>query len=130
MSQVLLDTNALAMILTDDPRLPQTARATIMAGHSVGVSAISFYEIGQKVRLGKWDAMAPFVSDLVDIVTDAGLALLPLTAAQATKASLLSWDHRDPFDRMIAAASMIEGALLVSSDVAFDDLEQIERIWA
>ena len=130
MSSVILDTNALAMVLTDDPRLPERARQAIEAATSASVSAITFYEIGQKVRLGKWDAMAPFVEDLIEIVVGDGFSLLPLNAQHTLNAALLDWTHRDPFDRLIAAVVMSEDAMLVSSDAAFDALETIPRVWA
>ncbi len=126
---VILDTNALAMVLTDDARLPQNAKAVILQSPLASVCAISFYEIGQKVRLGKWDAMAPFVQDLIDIVTADGFNLIGLNPHQALRASLLDWSHRDPFDRMIAAVALSEDAALVSSDTAFDALGAVDRIW-
>jgi len=36
--------------------------------------------------------------------------------------------HRDPFDRMIAAAALQERVPLVSPDVAFDTVG-VERVW-
>ena len=117
------------MVLTDDPRLPDKAKEIIFGASMVSVSAISFYEIGQKVRLGKWPEMAPFTKDLVEIVTSDGLNLIPLSSQHAVHASLIDWIHRDPFDRMIAAVTMIEGAILVSNDEAFDQLGNLRRVW-
>ena len=118
------------MVLTDDVRLPSTAKAAIERATTAAVSAITFYEIGQKVRLGKWDEMAPFVQDLPNIVAEDGFTLIPLHASQALSAATLPWAHRDPFDRMIAAVAMAEAASLISSDVAFDELQDVTRIWA
>lgn len=130
MKPLLLDTNAFAMVLTDDHRLPGEARNAISNAARTSVSAISFYEIGQKVRLGKWDAMAKFAPDLVDIAIADGFDLIALSPDHGVQASLLAWTHRDPFDRMIAVIAMNEEALLVSSDEAFDELESVKRIWA
>lgn len=127
---MLLDTNAFAMVLTDDPRLPERVKAQMEQASKVSLSAISFYEIGQKVRLGKWDEMVPFAPRLVDIAGEAGFDLISLSASVANTASLLDWSHRDPFDRMIAAVAIAEGAKLVSSDQAFDALHDVERLWA
>lgn len=128
MKALLLDTNAFAMVLTDDPRLPERARQRISAAERAALSVISFYEIGQKVRLGKWRAMAPFAPGLVERAHDDGLDLLPLSPSAALEASLLDWDHRDPFDRMIAVVARQEGLILVSADTAFDTLE-LPRLW-
>ena len=116
MTPVLLDTNAFAMALTGDERLPTLAKDAILEASSASVSAITFYEIGQKVRLGKWDAMAPFVEKLVDIGMADGFDLISLNPKIALTATLLEWSHRDPFDRMIAATAIGEGLRLVSSD--------------
>ncbi len=37
-------------------------------------------------------------------------------------------DHKDPFDRMLAAQARLETLALVTIDQAFDDLG-IERLW-
>ena len=128
MSALLLDTNAFAMVLTDDPRLTDTARGAILGASRVALSVISLYEIGQKVRLGKWPEMAAFAPGLAVQAQNDGIDLLPLSPAAALQAALLDWDHRDPFDRMIACVARAEGLDLVSSDTAFDELT-LRRIW-
>ena len=125
---LLLDTGPFAMVLMDSPRLTSTARAAITSAHSVQVSAISLYEIGQKVRLGKWDEVAHVVPKLEARSETAGIEILPLTASLSLRAALLDWPHRDPFDRMIAATALQEGVPVISSDVAFAELG-IERVW-
>jgi PIN domain nuclease of toxin-antitoxin system len=129
MSAWLLDTNAFAMLLTGDPRLPPGVRERLIEATRVAVSAISFYEIGQKVRLGRWPEMQPHVAGLAARARDDGYDVLPLTPAAALESSLMDWPHRDPFDRMIATVARHEGLALVSSDAAFDALP-IARVWA
>ena len=128
MDGYLLDTNAFTMALTGDTRLPEKALERMQAADRLAVSVISFYEIGQKVRLGKWPEMAPHVDKLENQARSDGYDLIPLTAKAALMASTLDWLHRDPFDRMIAAVAMIETLPLISSDTAFDGLA-VERIW-
>lgn len=128
MSGVLLDTNAFAMMLTDDPRLTDPARAAILTAPRVALSVISLYEIGQKVRLGKWPEMEPFAAGLADQARQDGVDLLPLSPAVALEASLMDWPHRDPFDRMIACVARAEGLVLVSSDAVFDGIG-VARTW-
>jgi PIN domain nuclease of toxin-antitoxin system len=74
---LLLDTSCFAMVPSDDPRLPDRSRAAIAAVDRVVPSAVSLYEIGQKVRLGKWPAMAPFLPGLADRARADGLDLMP-----------------------------------------------------
>lgn len=128
LTALLLDTGAFAMVLTDDPRLPGRARVRIAEADRVALSAISLYEIGQKVRLGKWPEMAPFAGGLVDTALADGLDLIPLSPATALGAALLDWPHRDPFDRIIAVVAQAEGLDLVSPDAAFDGIG-LTRVW-
>lgn len=130
MKPVLLDTNAFAMVLTDDARLPKPVKDVIAKAPRASVSAITFYEIGQKVRLGKWDEMVEFAPNLVEIALGDGFDLISLSPNTAAEASMLDWVHRDPFDRMIAAVAINEDVNLVSSDSAFDDLGTLKRLWA
>jgi PIN domain nuclease of toxin-antitoxin system len=90
---------------------------------------VSLYEIGQKVRLGKWPALAPFAAGLLERALGDGFDPLPLSPGAALAAALMDWDHRDPFDRLIAATALAEGLPVVSPDAAFDAVG-VERIWA
>ena len=125
---VLLDTHAIAWAIRDDPALSEGARRAITNADAVLVSPASFYEIGQKVRLGRWPEMAPHIGTLPERLAEDGALVAPLTPAIALHASLMDWDHRDPFDRLIAATAEITGAQLVSRDAAFDGLP-VRRVW-
>lgn len=128
MSAYLLDTNAFAMALTNDARLPKASLTRMLEADRLSVSVISFYEIGQKVRLGKWPEMAGHVDGLEAQARSDGYDIVPLTAKVALAASLLEWAHRDPFDRMIAAVAKDDDIALISSDQAFDVLG-LQRHW-
>ena len=129
MTSYLVDTNAFSMVLTDDPRLPKRAYTRMREADRLAVSAISFYEIGQKVRAGKWPEMVAYVERLAQHAGSDGFDLIPLTATVCLNASMLDWDHRDPFDRMIAAVALEESLPVISSDQAFDRIG-IERHWS
>lgn len=132
MSAVLLDTHAWAWSLTDDPRLSDAARSAIQNADAVCVSPISFYEIGQKVRIGKWAEMAPIAADLPAILAEQGGQQAPLTGGICLEAAVMDWGHRDPFDRLLAATSRQTAMPLVSADTVFDRLGSgggIARIW-
>lgn len=128
MSAFLLDTNAFSMVLAGDPRLSIRIRGMIEGADRVAVSAVSFYEIGQKVRIGKWAEMEPLIGGMHERAADLGFDLLAITPTVARDAGLLDWNHRDPFDRMIAAVALQERMAVVSSDAAFDAVG-VERVW-
>ena len=129
--EVLLDTHAWVWTLWDDARLTGRAREALSRAEAVRVSPISFYEIGQKVRIGKWPEMAPHMSGLPERLREQGGQAAALTMEVALAASRLDWTHRNPFDRIIAATAALSGATLLSADEVFDTLEGggIRRVW-
>jgi PIN domain nuclease of toxin-antitoxin system len=129
MPTFLLDTHAWAWSLTDNPQLSVTARRIMTQGDPISVSPVSIFEIGQKVRLGKWPEMAGKIGTLLESMEGQGAAPAPLTPDVALRAGLLDWPHRDPFDRLIAATVLVNGWVLISADTAFDTLTGLRRLW-
>jgi PIN domain nuclease of toxin-antitoxin system len=93
--------------------------SALTAATSVFASAISFYEIGQKVRIGKWPEMAAYVPNLPRLLTDSGVAIRPVDGPVAIDAATLAWEHPDPFDRLIVATALRDRLTVVTSDRAF-----------
>lgn len=102
--------------------MPDTLTQALAGADVVYVSPISLFEIGQKVRLGKWSEMAPFAAQLPEILQQQGGLVASLTPEICMTAALLDWDHRDPFDRFLAATSLVNNWPLASVDTAFDTL--------
>lgn len=127
LSAVLLDTHAWAWSLTEDSRLSDRSIAAMSAAETVYVSAISFFEVAQKVRLGKWPEMSAFVDRLPSLLDDQGGAVAALDASICLTAGLMAWTHRDPFDRLLAATALKRDLPIISADTAFDGL--VTRIW-
>lgn len=113
--RILLDTHVFIWAVTDDPRLTPAARGLIEAADSVYVSAASIWEIAIKSTLGKIDADA---GEMAQAIRQSGFVELPVSTAHAAQvASLpLSNSHKDPFDRLLVAQSMIEPLVLLSAD--------------
>lgn len=119
----ILDTHALLWWWTDDPALSPRARELIQdEANEFLVSAASAWEIATKYRLGKLDIGRDAVARFDELVTLDGFSHLPVSYLHALRAGGLLNDHRDPFDRMLAAQSLIEGVPLVTRDTAFDAL--------
>ena len=124
---MLLDTHAWAWTLTSDVRLSLRAVGAINNADHVYLSPISFFEIGQKLRLGKWDEMIPYANDLVHIFENQGGKIADLDAEICLSASRMDWIHRDPFDRLICATAIKLNLPLISCDTIFDSIAT--RVW-
>lgn len=129
MTAVLLDTHAWVWSLTDPLLMSDRARAAILGADAVMVSPISFFEIGQKVRLGKWPEMAGYVATLDGLLAEQGGTSAPFTPAIALQAALRDWPHRDPFDRILASTAESLGVPLISRDPVFATLPGLICIW-
>ncbi len=127
MTALLLDTHAWAWCLSGSARLSKPAWAAIGGADTILVSPISFFEIAQKVRLGKWPEMEPFVARLPALLAEQGGAVADFDPAICVAAGMMDWAHRDPFDRLLAATAMLGKLPLVSADSVFDGV--VTRLW-
>ncbi len=124
--KVLLDSHAIYWWAIGSERLSARARALIEDKTNVVlVSAVSFDELDNKMRLNKLD-LKP--QELRAAVTASGLQTLAITDLHAELAASFDWDHRDPWDRILAAQTRLEHCVLISTDVVFDTVLH-ERIW-
>ena len=127
--RLLLDTHALIWWLVGDASLSKQAMSVIAdEQNEILVSAASAMEISTKFRLGKLPDAALLASGLADYVADQGFVELPVTIAHAARAGNLTIAHKDPFDRLLIAQSLIEGAPLVSNETLFDGFG-VQRVW-
>lgn len=118
--RLLLDTHALLWWFTDDARLSVNAKGLISESENeILVSSASAWEIATKHRLGKLEHAAEAVVRFDELVTADGFLHLSVSYRHALRAGDFRVDHRDPFDRMLAAQSELEGAPLLTMDAAF-----------
>lgn len=127
--KALLDTHAL-LWATLSPRSLSRKAAKIIVDEAniILVSAASAWEIATKVRLGKLPGAESLERDFLDVMEDAGYTLLAIDAGSALRAGRLISEHRDPFDRMIAAQSLAEDIPVLSADLRLDSFG-VRRIW-
>ncbi|KQV78147.1 type II toxin-antitoxin system VapC family toxin [Rhizobium sp. Root1220] len=124
--KILLDSHAIYWWAIGSDRLSATARALIEdKANTILVSAVSFYELDNKMRLNKLD-LKP--QELRAAVTESGLQTLAISDLHAELAASFDWDHRDPWDRILAAQARLEHCTFVSTDLAFDAILH-ERVW-
>lgn len=115
----LLDTHTFLWWAFDSPELSATARALIAEpGNEIFVSSASGWEIATKYRLGRLPDAAVLLQDLAGWVEKARFLSLPIDLRHAQRAGTFTQPHRDPFDRMIAAQSLVEGLPVIGRDEA------------
>lgn len=125
----LLDTHAMIWWVAGDERLPRNAREAIASVDAdVYVSAASAWEVATKVRLGKLPGAVTLAAHFTRICRDQGFSPLPITLDQALAAGTLDGAHRDPFDRMLIAQSLLLDLTLISNERLFDDYG-VNRLW-
>ena len=86
------------------------------------MSAVSAWEVTNKVRIGKWPEAAVLAESFLETVVQYGFELLPISLEHARMAGFLPSPHRDPFDRMLAAQAQVEGIPVVTADPVFRGL--------
>lgn len=115
--RILLDTHLLLWASGQPARLPVRARAMLVDERNQLVfSVVSLWEIAIKRGLGRDD----FHVDsrlLRRSLIDNDYEELALTGQHAVTVDGLPAIHRDPFDRLLVAQSMVEGITLLTSDV-------------
>ncbi|MFN5730174.1 MAG: type II toxin-antitoxin system VapC family toxin [Pseudanabaena sp.] len=126
---MLLDTHTLLWFLNNDPRLPVSVRQKIEETEIVFVSAISLWEIAIKINIGKLNIVTSF-EEIKENMNALNIQELPIEFddSLAYIGLPILKEHKDPFDRMIAAQAMRRSLLLVSADKKLDAYP-ISRLW-
>ena len=112
--RLLLDTHALLWWLSDDSRLGQQVRDLISdPENDVLVSVVSLWEITVKLRIGKLDAN---LLEILAVLPDMGFDRLDIADSHLVELAKLPLHHRDPFDHLLMAQAIAEGAYFISND--------------
>ncbi len=114
--RLLLDTHLLLWAAGQPDRLSAAARTLIDAPQNeLLFSAASLWEIAIKSGLGRDDFQVD-VRLLRRGLLDNGYHELAITSEHAVAIDGLPPVHKDPFDRILVAQSMIEGIILLTAD--------------
>ena len=109
--------SASALALVDDPSTERIA------------SAASLWEMAIKIAIGKLTIKTGTLTEFVNLLKANDTKILPVTAEDAIAVrSLPVGNHKDPFDRMIAAQCLRLDITLVSIDAVFDSYG-VKRVW-
>jgi PIN domain nuclease of toxin-antitoxin system len=127
--RLLLDTHTFIWFVTDDSKLSAIAKAAIEdESNEKWFSIASVWEMAIKHSIGKLKFHLPVCSFVEQQTTLNSIAILPVTIPNLEVVATLPLHHRDPFDRLLIAQTIVENLMIVGSDVAFDAYD-IQRLW-
>ena len=125
--RVLLDTHVLVWAATTPERLGPSS--DLLADADVRlVSAVSVWELAIKQRLGKLSVGPDVRTWTRRVTTELVLEHLPVTADHAAAVEHLPDVHRDPFDRLLVAQAVAEGAVLLTADDRLREYGDVVRL--
>ncbi len=93
------------------------------------MSVASCWEIAIKASRNKLGLTEPSGVLLGHELPRNGFDVLPIEVSHATHVELLPEHHKNPFDRLLAAQSILERMPLVSIDVHQLDAYGVNRVW-
>lgn len=113
----LLDTHTLLFWLIQPEALGSEARR-VLGDRDARVlwSVVGTWEVLIKCSTGKLRLPGPPEVELPAALARAGLEVLPLDHAHVLRVASLPPVHRDPFDRVLIAQALVEGATFVTRD--------------
>lgn len=130
MTTLLLDTHAYVWSVGDPGRLSNAARTAIAdPANTLMVSAASAWEMAIKFHAGRWPEAEVLLRQHEDLLRRLGAGERSITAADAIRAGGLTWNHSDPFDRMLAAQALLTPATLVTADPQFTAIGGLALLW-
>lgn len=128
---IVIDTHIWVWWVHGDERLTQIQIDTIQANEAdtIGVSAISCWEVAKLVEYGRLDVLCPLTEWFEQALSYPGILILPLTPEIAIESTVLPGEfHRDPADQIIVATARTHGCPLVSSDAKLLRYPHVETI--
>jgi PIN domain nuclease of toxin-antitoxin system len=120
--RLLLDTHVLLAMLDNEPdRLGRPIASVVaLADTQLYFSVASLWEIAIKTRLGKLGLRVE-LRELPELLAALRLELIPIVPAHALCEIRPEPMTRDPFDRLLLAQCVVEGARLLTIDRALID---------
>jgi len=126
---VLLDTHTLLWFALGDTKLSSSARALIDdPANEKLVSPASYWEIAIKISIGRYSLSQPYDLFMNRGISGNGFVSLPIELRHTALLVTLPYHHRDPFDRLLVAQSLVDNIGIVSIDAQLDAYG-VTRFW-
>lgn len=118
--KLLLDTHIFIWWADAPEKLSATALTALEdENNDLLLSVASVWEMQIKTQLGKLNLSDSLENLIESQQTSNGIQLVPVELAHVLALDTLPLHHKDPFDRLLIAQSIEEGATLVSADSQF-----------
>lgn len=130
MTRILLDTHILVWMLVEPEKLPVGWRNRLATGDGILFSAASIWEIAIKFGLKRTKGFNFDPRQILAGAREADLVELTVSAELVAGLHELPNHHGDPFDRLLIAQALQEGAILLTADkplVAYGEPVQLVR---
>jgi len=117
---LLFDMHSFVWWADEPTKLSRAALAALEdENNRLFLSDVSIWEMQIKVQLGKMKLKLP-LKDLIDSQQrDNEVEILPITTEHILALDNLPFHHKDPFDRLLIAQSVVEGFTIVTVDSEF-----------
>ncbi len=125
----LLDTHAFIWIITDDARLSAFAQECFEDPcNKIYFSTVSAWEMAIKSSIGRLKLKVPLKALIERNLESKLIKLLDVRLEHVLKVEELHYHHRDPFDRLLIAQSIVEDFQLLSADSIFKEYP-VRSVW-
>ena len=115
--KILLDTHALLWAISGNIKLSDKARSAYLdSNNELFFSAISYWEIGIKISIGKLELDKNWQKIIDKEINNNGIKWLDLKKEHVQGIISLEFHHRDPFDRLLISQAKFEQLTLMTID--------------
>jgi len=109
--------------------MPESIKALIEREDCVVFdSIVSIWEMAIKVGLGKLQLFVPIEVFVPTLFLRNGFRILRMRVDHTLKVAAFPIPHKDPFDRILIAQSLVESIPIASADTLFD-AHGAHRVW-
>jgi len=113
----LLDTHAFLWFVMDDKRISRKAKSIIKdSKNKIYFSAASAWEMAIKVKLERLKIKGDLEPFIIEQLSTNNFIPLSITISHSLYIERMPQIHKDPFDRIIIAQSILEDIPLISTD--------------
>ena len=113
----LLDTHAFLWFVLDDKRISTNAKSIIKdSKNEIFFSAASAWEMAIKIKLNRLKIKGNLEPFIIEQLSANSIVPLSITISHSLHTERLPQFHKDPFDRIIIAQSILENLQLISTE--------------